>query len=164
MTQKDSNPLVMCMIENLDDGEVFTVYENPAEISYDRSVSWQKHKDSKGDHSVMEFTNAEPMTLSCELFFDTYETKGNVYLAHISKLEKLTLVKQKARGEKKRPPIVLFTWGKALPEFKGVVESLSVKYTMFLPDGTPCRATATIKIVQADKARAKVRKKKSRNG
>jgi hypothetical protein len=39
----------------------------------------------------------------------------------------------------------MFKWGN-FPPFKGVIEQLSVKYTMFFPDGTPCRATATVKL------------------
>jgi hypothetical protein len=51
----------------------------------------------------------------------------------------------------KRPPLLTFTWGSKFPVFKGVIENLSVKYTLFLPDGTPCRATVNLKMKQANK-------------
>jgi hypothetical protein len=38
-----------------------------------------------------------------------------------------------------------------LPVFKGVVEQLTTKYTMFLPDGTPVRATVSLRMRQAGK-------------
>ena len=54
----------------------------------------------------------------------------------------------------KRPPMVSVTFeppngGLA---FRGVVSSVSTKYTMFLPDGTPVRATASVKLKQASSA------------
>jgi hypothetical protein len=40
--------------------------------------------------------------------------------------------------------VILFVWGRFA--FKGVIESLSQKYTMFLSDGTPVRAECALKI------------------
>jgi hypothetical protein len=47
--------------------------------------------------------------------------------------------------------VAFFYWGGA-PAFQGVVESLSVKYTLFLPDGTPTRATVSLRMRQANRA------------
>jgi nucleoid-associated protein YgaU len=44
-----------------------------------------------------------------------------------------------------RPPTVEFIWGEHL-DFKGVISSSSVHYTMFNPDGTPVRATISLSI------------------
>lgn len=49
-----------------------------------------------------------------------------------------------------RGKILTFSWG-GTPGFQGVVESLSVKYTMFMPDGTPARATVGLKMRQANR-------------
>jgi hypothetical protein len=46
--------------------------------------------------------------------------------------------------------------GKKFLDFKGVITNLAVKYTMFLPDGTPVRATATVSLQAAAKVKAKV--------
>lgn len=46
---------------------------------------------------------------------------------------------------------VFIIWG-TLPEFAGVIESVSTKYTMFLPNGTPVRATCTLRFKEADRA------------
>jgi len=40
--------------------------------------------------------------------------------------------------------VILFIWGRFT--FKGVIESLSQKYTMFLSDGTPVRAECALKM------------------
>ena len=50
----------------------------------------------------------------------------------------------KTDKQKFRPPVILFIWGRFI--FKGVIESLSQKYTMFLSDGTPVRAECAIKL------------------
>jgi hypothetical protein len=120
---------------------------NPKEIPVDKQVPWQKHKNSEGDDPTLEFTAAEPKTMTLELLFDTFEERSSVYFKYIQSLERFTLVDQ----DLKRPPLVTFTWGDSFPVFKGVIESLSVKYTLFLPDGTPVRATATVRMRQASK-------------
>jgi len=59
---------------------------------------------------------------------------------------------QADEGEKdeRRPALVMTSWG-SLPEFEGVLDSLSVKYTMFSDRGFPVRATASVKFKEADK-------------
>jgi len=95
------------------------------------------------------------MTLSVTLQFDTYEERTNVRDKWVRQIEKLTLMtgdlpkdgtqaKSKSDKQKFRPPTILFIWGRFV--FKGVVESLSQKYTMFLSDGTPVRAECALKI------------------
>ncbi len=128
--------------------QIINATYNPKEVSIDKTVPWNKHKTSKGDNPILEFTDAEPKTLSVEFFFDTFEEKKSVYKEYISKLEVATLIMKGKGEEKKRPPTCMLKWG-GMPTFVGVVESLSVKYTMFFPDGTPARATAAIKMKQA---------------
>ncbi|HLU66919.1 MAG TPA: hypothetical protein VKZ63_11625 [Kofleriaceae bacterium] len=140
-----------CLIKNLDSGDEVVALFNPKELSIEKSVPWNKHKTSKGDNPVLEFTDAEPKVLSVELLFDGYESRTNVYSKYIKKLESFTLIMGGSNEKKKRPPMCLFMWGKNFPSFMGVIESLATKFTMFLSDGTPVRATCTIKMKQADK-------------
>ena len=94
------------------------------------------------------------MTLSVTLQFDTYEERTSVRDKWVRQIEKLTLMTKqfdkdgktasKSDKQKYRPPTILFIWGRF--SFKGVVESLSQKYTMFLSDGTPVRAECALKI------------------
>jgi hypothetical protein len=131
-------------------------YFNPKEISIDQSVGWQEHSGSDGakkkeqperNKVLMEFTAAKPKVLKVDLMFDCYEENppGNVYSTYISKLEELT----KVQPTLSRPPTVLFAWG-AWEVFKGVIMSANIKYTLFLPNGMPVRATASITINSAD--------------
>lgn len=134
-----------CLIKNLEGGGALEAYFNPTKLEISKSVPWNKHRTSKGDNPVLEFTDAEPMNLSVELYFDTYEEKGNVFGQYIQTLQEFTLINPALE----RPPMCMFVWGDKFPSFKGVIESLAVSYTMFLSDGTPCRATANIKMKQA---------------
>lgn len=123
-----------------------TAQFNPKEISIDKSVPWSKHGNAKSDAPELEFTNGENRSMSLELFFDGYEKKKSV-LPDVEKLHSMSKIREGVSKEsEKHPPQVLLTWGPNFPKFSGVIESLSTKYTMFLEDGTPVRATCTLKI------------------
>ena len=126
---------------------------NPKEYSLEKSVEWDAEK-AFTDAPQPEFKAPKPMTLSVTLQFDTYEERTNVRDKWVRQLEKLTMMtgdlpkdgKKASKSDKQkfRPPTILFIWGRFT--FKGVVESLSQKYTMFLSDGTPVRAECALKI------------------
>jgi hypothetical protein len=134
---------------------------NPKELQVDKSVPWSKHSYSNknGDTAKggrgnlhLEFTGAEGRTMSIELMFDGYEQKASV-AGSVASLEKLTnVIDPKSDDEnKRRPPLCVVAWGdKGLPSFKCVIESISTKYTMFASDGTPLRASVTLKLKEAD--------------
>jgi hypothetical protein len=126
---------------------------NPKEYSLEKSVEWDAEK-AFSDAPQPEFKAPKPMTLSVTLQFDTYEERVSVRDKWVRKIEKLTMMtgelakdgKGASKNDKQkfRPPTILFIWGRFT--FKGVVESLSQKYTMFLSDGTPVRAECALKI------------------
>lgn len=126
---------------------------NPKEYSLEKSVEWDAEK-AFSDAPQPEFKAPKPMTLSVTLQFDTYEERVNVRDKWVRSIEKLTVMKQPLKNDGKgasakdkqkyRPPTILFVWGRFT--FKGVIESLSQKYTMFLSDGTPVRAECALKI------------------
>src|SRR5947209_13929193 len=129
--------LEKAQIINVDKNVTLSVMFNPKEFSVQKSVQWEPHKAPGLDVPEHEFTSGNPAVLSVELFFDTYEAKTDVH-EHTDKIMKLALVD----ADKHRPPLVMFTWGTTT--FKGFVESLTLRYTMFLSDGKPCRATAAL--------------------
>ena len=130
---------------------VVTAMYNPKELQVDKAVPWAKAPHSKGDQPSLEFSSADGRLMSFELMFDGFETGTNVHTAFVDNLVKLALVQDPNGPEdKKRPPKVSVKWGGGkLPEFQGVIESVSTKYTMFLPDGTPVRATCRVTIREA---------------
>jgi contractile injection system tube protein len=133
------------------EGKQQTFLLEASEITTEASATWETSRQSEGDEPTLEFTSGSPKTLSVELFFDTLESKENVYDRNVRPLEELTVPDPNL----KRPPMVSVTWSNNLPAFQGVVESVSTKYTMFLPNGTPCRATCTLKMKAATKVTTK---------
>jgi hypothetical protein len=140
--------LVKAKIINADKtDETLDVLFNPKEYSIQKSVQWEPHKAPGLDLPEQQFTSGNPAVLTVELFFDTYETKDDVKKKYTDKLLKLATVDVSLH----RPPLVMFQWGSQT--FKGVVESLSLRYTMFFPTGVPCRAVANLSIKEAKTAK-----------
>lgn len=134
-------------IVSIDSPEIEVVAQfNPKEIGIDKSVPWSKHGNAKSDAPELEFTNGENRSMSLELFFDGFEQQKSV-LPEVEKLHSMSKIREGVSKEsEKHPPLVLLAWGPNFPRFTGVIESLNTKYTMFLEDGTPVRATCTLKI------------------
>jgi len=120
---------------------------NPKSLGITRSVQWESAKAAKRDSPELQFTTAQPATLTVDLFFDTYDTpsakKESVY-QYTKKLADLTLV----RGDKHRPPVCQLFWGKQEMIFQGVLQSLDQQYTMFQDNGIPVRATSKCTFMQ----------------
>ncbi|WP_432194829.1 LysM peptidoglycan-binding domain-containing protein [Streptomyces sp. bgisy027] len=123
-----------------------------------------------------EFSSMEPATLSVELFFDTYEWRPGVPVppratpsaraqaisfltppnpfqtgnasdvtALTSRVAKLAEVDT----ELHRPPLCTLSWGAFSEIFTGVLTRLDERFTMFLDDGTPVRATVSCSFVES---------------
>jgi nucleoid-associated protein YgaU len=88
---------------------------------------------------ILQYVRGNGRTLGMDLFFDTYEQGGDVrrYTNRIYGLLNI-------RGPLHRPPICTFTWGSF--SFTCVLESVGGRFTLFLPDGTPARATLTVSL------------------
>jgi hypothetical protein len=141
-------------ILNVDKNTTLDVLFNPKEYSIQKSVQWEPHKAPGLDLPEQQFTSGNPAVLTVELFFDTYETKAkDVKTEYCDKLFELAAVDKTLH----RPPLVLFKWGNQT--FKGVIESLSVRYTMFHTSGKPCRAVANVSIKEAKTAKEQVEEK-----
>lgn len=145
---------------------------NPNEFTLDRQVTWktQYAGGQESGFSWQEFRTAAPRTLSINLFFDTYEQHGSsmslksvgssaaqalpggsLFLSpnatavteYTDKMAELAELNQ----ELHRPPFCKLTWGE-FEIFRGVLKSLNLKFTMFMPSGMPVRATATCSFVE----------------
>lgn len=96
--------------------------------------------------------------MSLELLFDGFEEKRSVAL-EISLLDQMACVRQRRgragfESEFRRPHQCVIVWGGSaeaeyIPAMRCVIESLSVKYTMFDPEGRPVRAVANLKLREA---------------
>jgi nucleoid-associated protein YgaU len=127
-------------------GDAIVAMFNPNKLTVSRSVQWENQKAAKRDNPEMQFTGAEPATLSIDLLFDTYDTpdpedaKQSVKLVYTNKLLYLTTVEQ--HGDKHRPPVCRLQWGDQGVIFQGVLQQLETSFTMFTTTGVPVRATS----------------------
>jgi Contractile injection system tube protein/LysM domain len=134
-----------------DQNDPITCLFNPKEYSISKTSSWQKKQNSTAIPNL-QYGGGEPRKLSLDLFFDaTDEADGDVRTI-TEKLFALLEANDKYKKEKKkRPPSVQFRWGGSWT-FPAVIDSLSVQYVLFRPDGTPVRATAKLSLTQVEKA------------
>lgn len=121
---------------------------NPKEYSISKSATWNRPTNKSAKHaSKPEFGGVQPQSVSMELFFDDWENPNADLVKDIQTLlDWLKPTSDSLNKKKPQPQILEFQWGsnQSLSQFKGFLKSVSVKYTMFKPDGKPVRATANI--------------------
>jgi hypothetical protein len=137
---------------------------NPKELQIERPVPWVKHQltnsgsaRAKADaaagrgHLQLEFTGSESRSMTIELLFDGFEQNRSVE-PQIDILDALAQVRdpQSSVEEMRRPYRCVVLWGETLRKFQCVIESLTVKYTMFSRTGVPLRATCMVKLKECD--------------
>jgi hypothetical protein len=135
-------------------GTIIHVMFNPNSYSISKSVTWNAGGGDDGKSKTKREVNAPPLQfggggsrqLSLELFFDVTEYKGKDVRDETDKIANLTLIN---RELKKRPPWCEVSWGAPRTPsgdfpFKGVISSLTQKFTLFASNGTPIRATLSV--------------------
>jgi hypothetical protein len=146
----DGGTLAKLKITSLESQLAFVAQMNPKEVKLERRAPWVETKSSWSDRPSLGFTGGEGRTMSFELVFDTYEDRTNAQTLYIDKLTSLAMqIDANGAEDKKRPPKVKVEWGAAGLKFEGVIDSVDCKYTMFMPDGMPVRATCAVKLTEA---------------
>lgn len=124
-------------IVNTHTNEHVPVMFNPEEYTLDQGNSFAEIGIPGLETPPIQYVRGNLRTLKMDLFFDTYEKKTDVRAF----TRKMTGLLEK-NPTTKAPPILLFSWGRL--NFQCVLESVSQKFTMFLNDGTPVRATLSV--------------------
>jgi len=133
---------------------------NPTDISRSRSVEWEGPVGGLAGTVPgrrQQFLAVAPETLSVSLLFDTYESRGytdsrvvgslpnpggaNAFASDVTRLTDEVVALAEIDAGTGRPPVCLISWGQYAHIFTGVLVQLDQRFTMFLPDGTPVRAT-----------------------
>jgi|GEM_PF-187012 len=126
----------------------FSVLFNPSQITLDKSAVWNTPPVAASNAAEAQFERGNPYTLALDLFFDTYE-RGSDVRDHTQQVANLLMI----RGAATQPPRCHLAWG--LHNFNGylwVLERLSQRFTFFLPNGTPVRATLSCSFKQSQSA------------
>jgi nucleoid-associated protein YgaU len=147
---------------------------NPGEIRRSRSVNWTRRAAANQGSgwtwadAQQQFLSVAPATLSVELFFDTYEsrtpastraqlvslvTPPNPFqtgdATDVTALTSRVIGLARVDKELHRPPLCRLSWGAFTDIFTGVLTQVQERFTMFLPDGTPVRATLSCSFVES---------------
>jgi hypothetical protein len=121
-----------------------TVQFNPAEYSLSKGAQIAEIAIPGIDSPILQFVRGQNEKLTLELFFDT--TQGGMGEDPVQDVRDLTTpVYQlvKIQGNTHAPPRIRFVWGKGL-SFRGIVESIQQKFTVFNPHGIPLRASLAV--------------------
>lgn len=122
---------------------------NPTKYSVSKQNTWNPRENVGADVAPLEFGGGQPKSLTMQLFFDTYE-QGKDVRDYTGILEKMMQIDEDLRdgdSDRGRPPYCRLCWGKVF-SFVCVVQRLGLEYLLFLPDGTPVRATANMTLTQ----------------
>jgi hypothetical protein len=112
----------------------------PTDYTMVKSVSYEEPTALLLEAPYIKYIGGKAGSLTIVLFYDTYEHRKDVryYTDQVLDLMKID-------PEIHSPPPLKFIWGleKQAP-FICVLESVTKKFTMFLPEGIPVRASLTL--------------------
>jgi len=136
----------------------FDVQYNPTELSLDKNVQLAEVNIPGLDAPLQQFVRGQAEKLTLELFFDTTESGMGVGAESVTAKTDRLYQLVKVESDTHAPPVVTFSWNHRFPgdnlrfgsgsqmrnSFKGVVESIRQKFTLFSPEGVPLRATVNL--------------------
>ncbi|TIX49633.1 LysM peptidoglycan-binding domain-containing protein [Alteraurantiacibacter aquimixticola] len=143
-------------------GNPIDVLFNPTEYTLAKSAQFAEIPIPGLDSPLLQFVRGQAETLTVDLFFDTTDAKGTGADAEPVTVKTDAFYQLiKIEAESHAPAVILFSWGgEAFPGhrtyetlagqnrygFKGVVESVRQRFTMFSSLGVPLRATLSLTI------------------
>jgi hypothetical protein len=122
-------------------GQRYPVLFNPFEYSLERGNAYKATAIPGLSGPLLQFINGDADVLSMELFLDDYTDRPPDGRSVQQRLDDFAFLMEIDR-QLHAPPAVRFAWGKL--SFKGILEKLSRKITLFRPDGTPARASVNV--------------------
>ncbi|HYN44629.1 MAG TPA: LysM peptidoglycan-binding domain-containing protein [Candidatus Limnocylindrales bacterium] len=126
---------------------------NPKELSIEKGNQFAEVNIPGLSSPIIQFVRGNARSVTMDILFDSYEKREDVrnYTDKITGWDAGSMY-SKIPDEKKglmdidsdlhAPPICIFTWGAFV--FQCIIEKVSKKFTMFLPEGIPVRATLNI--------------------
>ena len=139
---------------------------NPSEFSVERTNQYTEVTIPGLPSSLFQFVKGGARTLTMDLFFDTYEKKRDVRLftdritgwdsgSMFSRLPGIAKGLMDIDSDLHAPPVCLFIWGAYI--FPCIIERVTKRFTMFLPEGIPVRATLNVVLKECKELETQVR-------
>ena len=128
---------------------VFEVQFNPSEFGYSFTMEYNKERPPNATDSPMNFRRAGPCGLSINFMMDGTGAAGkeSANIDIKEKIDEFFKVVLDYQSDTHRPRYVMVLWGDMV--FKGVAQSLNVKYTLFTPGGKALRAKVDVSFSSA---------------
>jgi hypothetical protein len=115
----------------------FQALFNPTQYSVDKGNTIAQAAIPGLEAPILQYVHGNMRTLSMDLFFDTFEEQTDV-TDDTDQIYDLLYLDPSTHA----PPICDLTWGTF--QFRGVLDHVSGRFTLFLSDGTPVRATLSV--------------------
>ena len=154
MATKDLKRAFIKPINGKYKGTEYQVLFNPAEYSIEKGNTFQTAALPGMSNPVTQFVSGNADTLTMDLYFDTYAKSSRhessvVQREDVRKYTRQITNLMELDPKLHAPPVCEFTWGTALGtpagiQFQGTIERVSQRFTFFLDDGTPVRATLNV--------------------
>jgi hypothetical protein len=119
------------------EGPSFSALFNPTEYTVAKANHIAEAAVPGLEAPILQYISGNTRTLDMDLYFDTYEERTDVRAATDSVYNLLLIA-----PETHAPPICEIAWGSFT--FCGVLDHVSGKFTLFLANGTPVRATLSV--------------------
>lgn len=122
---------------------------NPGEYTVTKKNAWKVTAKTGENLGDVEFGGGKPATLKFQLFFDTTHDGSDVR-DKTKVLWDMMMVDENNKNPKtnvSEPPWCQFQWGDT-NSFTAVITNIMQKFTLFLNDGTPVRATLKVTFQQ----------------
>src|SRR5579859_3223146 len=144
---------------NIDTNDRVECQFNPNEVSISKSNQWAAEKSTGTTLPDVHFKGEGAASLTLSLIFDSYEQRADVrdQTKKVLGLMSGSVDEMDAKHNKhKRPPHVMFTWGN-FSTFPAVITQVGQKFTLFLENGLPARATLSVTLQEVPEKTAKKR-------
>jgi nucleoid-associated protein YgaU len=142
--------------------EIIPVLFNPTELHFAKGAQLAEIGIPGIDAPILQFIRGQSEKLTVELFFDSTESGMDAGAISVTTLTDKFYGLVKMQSKSHAPPICEFQWNPNFPgvhlpaahgmqqrhSFKGLVQSVSQKFTLFSPQGTPLRATLTLTLLE----------------
>jgi nucleoid-associated protein YgaU len=144
------------------DFEVIDVQFNPTELSFTKAAQFAEIAIPGLDSPIQQFVRGQVEKLNVELFFDTTDAGTGDTATSVTTLTDRFYQLVKIVSGTHAPPICEFQWNashfpglgeggmgpgfanQSRHSFRCVVETVTQKFTLFSPQGTPLRATLSL--------------------
>ena len=128
------------IIRPADPNPIIPLCFNPTEYQISKANMFAEIPIPGLETPLIQYIRGDSEKLSLEALVDTSDTLDDVRVTYVEKLRGLMSI----NAQEHAPPLVAFVWDR--PVLTGVLDSLSVSYVLFTPEGIPLRAKLTMSL------------------